>query len=457
MLGKVALLDTVTAQKLDRLKSGGSPRVLDLFSGCGGMSLGFHRAGFTILAGLDKDPEAALSHAANFHVGLAPSQRDLHGRHQDIVAADPTDLLRDLGHSDPAAAVDVIIGGPPCQAYARVGRAKLAEVAEHPEAFRVDPRGSLHLRYLQYVENLRPLALLMENVPDALNYGGHNVLAEVAEILQAKGYVCRYALLNAAFFGVPQIRIRAFLLAYDRRLNITPTFPVPSHKWDLPQGYHGVRNVALKLVDLFSANTYTEAVQPGSGLPDAISAFEAIGDLPIITGHLRGEIGRGRRRLDQALPYREDVVPAEYALAMRAWPGFESLGFIQDHVIRYLPRDYPIFRKMRPGDEYPAAVRTAEHLVDIEMARLARAGLPAGTRTREKLRATMVPPYPLDSFPNRWWKLISGRPSRTLLAHLGNGLGTRTFTTTAHRREPSASERLLGFRAFRTGSFSGEP
>ena len=100
----------------------------------------------------------------------------------------------------------MIIGGPPCQAYARVGRAKLADVAAHPEAFRVDPRGSLYLRYLQYVEDLKPLALLMENVPDALNYGGHNVLAEVAEILEKKSYVCRYTLLNAANFGVPQIR-----------------------------------------------------------------------------------------------------------------------------------------------------------------------------------------------------------------------------------------------------------
>ncbi len=291
--------------------------------------------------------------------------------------------MRDLGHNHPAASVDVIIGGPPCQAYARVGRAKLAEIAAHPEAYRVDPRGSLYLRYLQYVDDLKPLALLMENVPDALNYGGHNVLAEMAEVLQAKGYICRYTLLNAASFGVPQIRIRTFLLAYDRRLNVTPEFPAPTHKCDLPKGYNGVRSVALKHVDLFSGACYVEAPQPTSGLPEALSAAEAIGDLPLILGHLKGEIGRGRRLLDQVMPYRKGVPPSSYALSLRTWPGIENPGVIRGHVIRYLPRDYPIFRKMRPGDEYPAAVQIAERLVDLEVARLKREGSPAGAKTRE--------------------------------------------------------------------------
>ena len=63
-------MNDFVALKLDRLRRGGRPRVLDLFSGCGGMSLGFDRAGFTVLAGLDKDPEAASSHATNFHQGV---------------------------------------------------------------------------------------------------------------------------------------------------------------------------------------------------------------------------------------------------------------------------------------------------------------------------------------------------------------------------------------------------
>ncbi len=75
----------------------------------------------------------------------------------------------------PGEAIDVIIGGPPCQAFARVGRAKLREVQDHPTAFKQDPRGNLYLRYLDYVQRLQPVAILMEKVPDLINYGGHNI------------------------------------------------------------------------------------------------------------------------------------------------------------------------------------------------------------------------------------------------------------------------------------------
>ena len=139
---------------------------------------------------------------------------------------------------------------------------------------------------------------------------------------------------------------------------------------------------------------------------------------------------------------------------MHAWPGFEGSGVIRDHVIRYLPRDYPIFRRMRSGDQYPAAVRVAERLVDREIARLDAPASGRGQKTREKLRATMVPPYPLASFPNRWWKLNADHPSRTLLAHLGED-SSRIFTMTAGRREPSACEKLRGSEFSRWLCFPG--
>jgi DNA (cytosine-5)-methyltransferase 1 len=89
----------------------------------------------------------------------------------------------------------------------------LREIDQHPEAFKHDPRASLYLEYLNYVQALQPLALLMENVPDVLNHGGRNIAEEICEVLEHKGYVARYTLLNAAFYGVPQMRERMFLLA----------------------------------------------------------------------------------------------------------------------------------------------------------------------------------------------------------------------------------------------------
>lgn len=194
----------VLRKKLDRISAGQKPRVLDLFSGCGGFSLGFHRAGFDILAGIDIDPEAAASHAVNFE-GLAVPRRleDCAPHAQDITRVDPLELVRGLGLAEGENAVDVLIGGPPCQSYARVGRAKLREVADHPEAYRVDPRGNLYLRYIEYVRQLAPLVIVMENVPDALNYGGHDVAEETAETLEELGYECRYTFLNAVCRHLP--------------------------------------------------------------------------------------------------------------------------------------------------------------------------------------------------------------------------------------------------------------
>ena len=78
----------------------------------------------------------------------------------------------------------------------------------------------LYLEYLRYVDAFQPLAILMENVPDVLNHGGQNIAEEICEVLETKGYVARYTLLNAAFYGVPQMRERMFLIGYRRDSNV---------------------------------------------------------------------------------------------------------------------------------------------------------------------------------------------------------------------------------------------
>ena len=150
--------DSALIRKLERLAQGGAPRVLDLFSGAGGISLGFRKAGFAIEGALELDPLAALTHATNFHGHLTGEAFTTQATPRDMTRMEPADLAEELGLGPVADAVDVLVGGPPCQAYARVGRAKLREVADHPEAFRVDPRGNLYLRYLTYVRACPPSA-----------------------------------------------------------------------------------------------------------------------------------------------------------------------------------------------------------------------------------------------------------------------------------------------------------
>jgi DNA (cytosine-5)-methyltransferase 1 len=101
---------------------------------------------------------------------------------------------------------------------------------------------------------------------------------------------------------------------------------------------------------------------------------------------------------------------------MRQWPGFEGKGGVDDHAIRYLPRDGHIFSAMREGAEYPEAHRTAMSLFEEEAK---RRGVLRGTRAWGELQAAMVPPYDPGKFPNRWWKLKRDFPVRTLMAHIG--------------------------------------
>jgi site-specific DNA-cytosine methylase len=217
--------------KLARVARGERPRVLDLFSGCGGLSLGLHRAGFEILAGVEIDPHAAASFGRNFRPG-SPT----HGRPRDITCLTPAGLCDELGLGPVQGAVDVVVGGPPCQSFARIGRAKLRTIREHPQAFLHDPRAGLHERWLAWVRELAPLAVLIENVPDALNVAGRNVAEEIAAELDVLGFLPRYTLLNAALYGVPQMRDRLFLMAIRREFALEPSFPPPSHCYRLPSG-----------------------------------------------------------------------------------------------------------------------------------------------------------------------------------------------------------------------------
>ncbi len=418
---EVAGKDAVT-QKVKRLRVGQRPRVLDMFAGCGGLSLGFQAAGFNIAAAIENDADAAMSHGVNFHKG---SEGHILARD---VSTSPHVLTRELGLGRTLHAFDVIVGGPPCQAFARVGRPKLREIDAHPQAFLHDERARLFLEWLRYVETCQPLAVLMENVPDVLNHGGQNIAEETCEVLESKGYVCAYTLLNASFYGVPQMRERMFLVGYRREIANNVAFPEPTHWVELPPGYEGSRAVALKLLrrnDLFGgACNYADPPQPRQELPPAVTAEEAIGDLPPIYARTQlkeGTLRRGARRFDSPLNYEPQRPVSPYAGSMKSWNGFEATGALYDHVIRYLPRDFELFARMNHGDQYPEAFQHAHDMFAERLAMKRKEGNPItpGSDAYEQLKRETIPPYDVRKFPNKWRKMCPDKPVRTLMAHLG--------------------------------------
>ncbi|WP_214072637.1 DNA cytosine methyltransferase [Mucilaginibacter sp. dw_454] len=402
--------------KINRFISGEKLRVLDLFSGCGGLSLGFQRAGYDIIGSVELDKEAARSHALNFHKGHELFEE--YAKSRNIEDTSPADLFKDLkinGAIDEQ--VDIIIGGPPCQAFTRIGRAKLREVKEDAIAFLNDTRSQLYKRYLEYVRELRPMAILMENVPDMLNYGGANIAEFVCADLEQYGYRCKYTLLNTAYFGLPQMRERMFLVAVHNTFNGEISFPVPTTFIELPRGYNGSRNVALKHIDLENPGHF-ENFRPDANLPVAVSAQDALSDLPVITEHLTTKMKRGIKKLNTEVPYLLCEPANAYQRLLRNWPEHSGGQGVTACVTRILPRDYPIFRIMEPGDQYPQAIARAEQLL---AAKLAESGIAADPDSDEykRIRKTIIPPYDAGKFPNKWRKMEPDMPSRTLMAHLG--------------------------------------
>lgn len=440
----------VLEQKLNRIRSGQPIRVLDLFSGCGGFSLGFSSLGFEIVGGIEVDHSAVETFARNFYSNAPQPVRAARSAPIDITETDPEAASRmlELGHV--ASAVDVIVGGPPCQAFSRIGRAKLRDLAAHPEAYKEDRRARLYLRYLEYVRDFRPLALVMENVPDSLNYGGHNIPAETCETLSDLGYECGYTLLNSVFYGVPQFRERMFLIAYARELKAHVEFPKTTHWARLPKGYEQIRAAASNGVrfDLFQRDYFFQSA------PDAVPQLEpsvtvrtAIGDLPKITRHL--EMGYDPRKSEQALMlYSKSIIITNYARMMRTWNGKHN-DVVTAHVTRHLPRDYPIFGKMGSGDRYPEARQIAKRLLLdlLEAASAEGRSIVPGSPEYEALEKRVVPPYDPAKFSDKWHKLDPDQPSHTLLAHLGKDCYSHIHYDSEQRRTITVREaaRLQSF------------
>jgi DNA (cytosine-5)-methyltransferase 1 len=106
---------------------------------------------------------------------------------------------------------------------------------------------------------------------------------------------------------------------------------------------------------------------------------------------------------------------------MRNWKGFENNVGVYDHVIRHLPRDFQIFERMRPGDEYPAAHQVAITIFNERLRVLERKGTPLrpGSAAYNELKKAIVPPYDPTKFANKWRKLDANEPARTITAHIG--------------------------------------
>ena len=179
---------------------------IDLFSGCGGMSLGFETAGFKSLLAIDFWQDALDTYSYN--------RKSANTLCADLSLLDPEKIKEAYNLSD----VDLIIGGPPCQGFSVAGK-RIIE----------DERNTLYKSFVNFVHVFSPKAFVMENVPNILSIGNGIVRDAILNDFNTLGYTVSYKILTASDFGVPQNRRRAIFIGFKdgTRFNFpNPTTPV---------------------------------------------------------------------------------------------------------------------------------------------------------------------------------------------------------------------------------------
>lgn len=245
-------------------------QVVDLFSGAGGIAEGFRQAGFVVIGGSDMDPDATATFALNF-----PEAEVITG---DIRAPDVYERVIDL-----AREADVIVGGPPCQAFSQVrNHARLID----------DPRNSLYREFVQVVDEARPMAFVMENVTGIDQMG---VREQITGDLSIAGeYHVVPQVVDAANFGVPQSRKRLLFVGLHRSLRCHPP---RLQGTDATAAVELIRRVGRRLVKyevVVQENVLCQRV--GDALSDPqdlsiVTASQAISDLiPLSAGRRNDEI-----------------------------------------------------------------------------------------------------------------------------------------------------------------------
>lgn len=174
----------------------GKPLALDLFSGCGGLTLGLKQAGFRVLAAIESDATAVETYKAN-HKGVAV-------KHTDIRKVSALGLMRELKLR--RGRLDLLAGCPPCQGFSVLRTRNGARQNR-------DRRNNLVREMLRFSRAFRPKVVMMENVP---KLKGRAPFLDLCKGLRALGYKVTHGIKDAAEYGVPQRRRRLILLAGNR-------------------------------------------------------------------------------------------------------------------------------------------------------------------------------------------------------------------------------------------------
>jgi DNA (cytosine-5)-methyltransferase 1 len=282
-------------------------KVVDLFSGAGGLSDGFRSADFEISASIESVSIFSKTHKYNF-----PECKSL----QADISELNVKVFKDMIGLDKGE-VDVIIGGPPCQTFSSIGTPKIKSLkGEHSHT---DPRNYLFEFFFQYVDYYKPSVFLIENVPTMRTKYDGELFKRILERIRKLGYEPYVDILNSVEFGVPQTRRRLFIIG--TRDNLKFSFPIPTH----------IYNNNGNIPDLFELCGVTKHNK-------ATTVYDALTDLPAIYDGCR----------EDELLYSKNSDLTEYQLSMR-----NSTGIVRNNICRVSnERAKKLFPYMKQGSKY---------------------------------------------------------------------------------------------------------
>lgn len=198
-------------------------KAISLFSGAGGMDIGVMQAGFDILSCFEIDPYACETLRAN--ISRTHGNTSVH--EEDIRKVNPSDIL--TSHGLKVGELDLLCGGPPCQAFSQIGKRHSLN----------DERGLLLFEMVRFAESMHPKAIMIEQVKGLLNASDEEgkvggVFERLIARLEALDYVPKWRVVNSAEYGVPQLRQRVFIIATKKPNGFQ--FPLPTNGNKKTQG-----------------------------------------------------------------------------------------------------------------------------------------------------------------------------------------------------------------------------
>lgn len=220
-------------------KSQRTLKAIELFAGAGGMALGLQQAGIDVVGLVEFDKFCLATLGANRNKAF-PRARLIRA---DISKVSGGELLESTRLA--VGELDILSGGPPCQGFTWTNKNRSID----------DPRSQMMWHMIRLVGEIRPRYFVIENVPGLLSF--KDFFIELLAALEAKGYVVRFNLMDAASYGVPQRRIRVFIDGVRNDLKLLPVFPEPTH-FDLDKNKKDSIPASLVAIKCFARNGFSK-------------------------------------------------------------------------------------------------------------------------------------------------------------------------------------------------------